>query len=254
VKITPGIVYEENILWSRLNVDDTEGHAWFKILAKDPDTGATTALVRYEAGYKAPKAESEVYSDNLFLSGGLTDGTRSFGKYTYLYRPSGTSYGPIKVREDTTKFVITGGKGEKSSGKSLFVQNIDTGPWDPAPYKGPGHPGMSRTLRVDKKANCSIGWRVNPRPWQSYPNKTVVHEFVEEVFVVEGENVDYYGDIESWVYWRPGMYMHRPPYRARHGHTFKYKVPFKVFVKHHSTHPSEPHDAVEGIPAPTLAQ
>ena len=106
---------------------------------------------------------------------------------------------------------------------------------------------LAMTLRVDKEAPCVVAWHVAPRVALTYPNKSMVHNCVEEVFCVDGENVDYYGDVEGFVKWRRGAYFNRPPFLGRHGHSLKTRPPFKVIVKFHSLKEAEPHDIREGI-------
>ena len=251
MKVLPGIVYEENLLWLPYLAEHTAGHAWLKVLGRDPETGAAAALVKYEAGYKAPAAVSGVYSDSLYIAGELVDGGRTCRNLSYVYRPAGSRIGPIEAKKETVKFIITGGKGEKGSKSPVFIENIDSGPWEGHPYLG--NIMLSRELRRDKVANCTIAWHVSSQIVHSYDNRSMVHDVAEEAFVVEGENTDYYGDTESMVLWRRGMYIHRPPFMGRHGHTFKIALPFKVFVKFHSLDPASPHREVVGVD-PTFAE
>jgi hypothetical protein len=251
LKVLPAIVYEENLLWMPYLAKHTEGHAWLKVLGRDPETGASAALIKYEAGYTAPAAKSTAYSDSLFIAGELVDGGRRCRNLTYSYRPAGSEIGPIETKQETIKFIITGGKGEKSSETPVLIDNIDSGPWEGHPYLG--NVMLSRELRRDEIANCTIAWHVSSQIVHSYDNKSMVHDVAEEVFVVEGKNTDYYGDTESMILWRRGMYLYRPPWMARHGHTFKIELPFKVFVKFHSLDPAKPNREVVGV-EPTFTE
>ena len=250
MKLAPGIVYEENLLWMPYQAKHTEGHAWLKILAMDHDTGAAAALIKYEAGYKAPKTTSRVYSDALYIQGELVNGDKTCTNLTYQYLPPNSAIGPIEAKQETIKFIITGGKGERCSKKPVFMQNVD-GPvgWKNNPYYVHQKDVLSKTLREDKEANCTIGWRVFPKVALTYPNQTQYHAFAEEVFCVDGENVDFDGDVEGFIKWRRGMYICRPPNMSRHGHSLKTRTPFKVIVKHHSLKPSEGSDRKEGLPS-----
>ena len=109
------LVVESSIHWHPLKVPGAAGKAWIKVFGRDPATGATACIVKYAKGFRAAASKSQVYSDTLYLSGSLTEGTRKFGKYSYQYRPPGSRIGAIVANEDTVKFVITGGKGEKCS-------------------------------------------------------------------------------------------------------------------------------------------
>ena len=125
MKVLPGIVYEENLLWVPYNANHTSGHAWVKILGKDQETGAAAALIKYEAGYKAPKAVSTVSSDALYIQGALVDGNKTHTNLTYEYRPPGTSFGPLEAKEDTVKFAFMGEE-ERSARRSRSTSRTST--------------------------------------------------------------------------------------------------------------------------------
>jgi len=247
LKRTPEIVYEENFLWRPYQQEHTGGHAWLKVLAMDHETGASAALIKYEAGYKAPRGVSSVCSDSLFISGELTDGNKLCRNGTYSYRPPRTGFGPIEARQDSLRFVITGGREERCSRVPVFIQDVNSGPWDAHPYLA--NVMQLRRLRQDKEAGCTIDWQVHSKVILARENTIVGHDHVMEVFCVEGENVDFNGDVEGFVIWRRGMYIHRSPFRSRDGHSVKTGGHLKLLVKSHSLEPYKPLEVTHGLPS-----
>ena len=247
MKRTPEIVYEENILWMPYLAKHTEGLAWLKVLALDHETGAAAALIKYEAGYRAPKTRSTVYSDSIFIGGELVVGGTTFKNGSYHYRPAGVVYGPLEAKRETLRFVITGGRGEKASRTPVVIEDVNSGPWDAHPYLASVM--QFRRLRQDRVANYTVDWQVHSKPVLVRENTIVGHDHVMEVFCVDGENLDYNGDVEGFVTWRRGMYIHRSPFRSRDGNSVKTGGHLRLFVKSHSLEPYKPLEVVQGLPS-----
>ena len=256
MKKTPYVfAYEQNIAWAPLTQKDSEGRAWIKILGKDPETFARAALIKYEEGFRSKRALSTVYSDTVFLSGRLKYGDKACKRGTYIYRPSGVEYGPIEAVEETTRFVITGGRGDRCSKEPIFVDDIDGDslPWQPAL----GGARLGKTLRADKEARTILVYQLTMKPITHYSDESIVHHGDEECFVIEGESVDYLGDIECFVKWGPGTYLYRPP-NNRHGNSVLYGNPNKFLVKFYDVDVASVHmppfDLVKGIPPPSFEE
>src|ERR1700722_181548 len=90
-------VYEPNLAWEPLKIPNSEGKAWIKILSMDWETSEKTLILRYEPGFKMPKSTTKEPTDVFVLEGEMKDGQRNYKKWTYHYRPPGTSYGPIET-------------------------------------------------------------------------------------------------------------------------------------------------------------
>lgn len=67
------LLYTSLLRWEPLVVEGSEGLAWIKTLAKDEETGARTALVKFDPGYKQAKSIGQGAADIYELEGG--DGT-----------------------------------------------------------------------------------------------------------------------------------------------------------------------------------
>ena len=255
MKSTPGyLVVERNISWVPLKSKGGSGAAWIKIFAKDAQTGATAALVKYEKGYRAGKTVSKVYSDSIILGGRLTDGTRTLVKNSYLYRPPESEYGPILAEEETVKFVITGGKGELCSTKPIFIEDVETKATGKMDLGGPW---SMNVLRRDKVGDVTVTYQVAHRSGIVKDELTWVHAHTEEAYYIEldGPTQDYLADIDGWVVYDSPCYIYRPPNSYRHGSP--HYNPCKLFVKYYSAslpYVFERHDVTKGIPAPELVE
>ena len=242
MKIVPySITNASNFKWARFDVKGSEGKAWIKIFAKDPENGAAAALVKFDAGFTAPKAISTVFSDTIVVEGEMQLGDKVCRKHSYYYRPEGAEYGPIKVQQDTTRFVITGGRGEKSSGVQVFIQNVEgnSPPW--AKFDNPGAreepPWQEKILRTDLKANVVVQWNLSLSFHTYATGKQWVHPATEEAFCLEGEGYDYCGEAETYAQYLPGSYIYRPAGETFHGGPITYKTPRRLFVKYYDANP-----------------
>ena len=195
-----------------------------------------------------PKATSKVYSDAIFISGKMRLGDKTCHKGTYYYRPSGVEYGPTVAEEETVKFVITGGVGDKCSKVPIFVNDVESEeiPWkidDVQNLEG----RMFKRLRTNRDAGCQVIYQVTSRPTVNIPNEVGGHPDVEEVYVLEGEFTDYYEENEAWLISGAGTYVYRPPL-SRHGQSVLARIPAKFFVKFYHPDLFERRNPVKGIP------
>ena len=232
MKVTPGyLVLEKSVVWNPMATEGAIGKSWIKVFGRDPGTGATAALVKYEKGYTASEAVSQVYSDTLCISGKMKVGDKTFTKSSYGYRPAGVKYGPYSADEETVMLVITGGTGEKSSREALFVQDCH------ATTGGNSHMGSDwskLTLRVDEEANCTLVYQICHKAGIFNPGQTWIHPHYEEAYFVEchGPTHDYLGEVLGHVVYDQPCYLFRPP-NSRHGNA-QYS-PSIIFCKYYST-------------------
>jgi hypothetical protein len=235
LKRTPyALTYAPNYKWAKLEVPNSEGQAWIKILGKDQDDGATAALVRYDAGFRQMKSVSSRYSDAIVVEGGpMRMGDKVLNRLTYYYRPAGVEYGPIEVDQETIRFVITGGRGEKANPNPVHIQNIEQ---DAPPFEESerGSAWSEKTLKIDDTANYLITYQLANMFTMFRPGKQWVHAEIEEAYCIEGAGWDYVGEVETFVKLLPGTYIHRPPNETFHGTATTIEVPRRLFVKYYS--------------------
>jgi hypothetical protein len=128
------------IRWEPFSVPGSVGYAWMKTLSKDEETGARTALIRYEPGFRAPASDAVWPMDIYTLEGSMDCGDLSYGQDTYHYRPAGTKVGPISTDEGITRLVFTADSKDpaKSTTDEIFVPNVVTDlPPDPPSLYAP---------------------------------------------------------------------------------------------------------------------
>lgn len=233
MKRTPyALTYAPNFKWAKLAVPNSKGQAWIKILGKDEENGAKAALVKYDRGFTQEAGTSEVFSDSIIVEGNMRLGDQECGKLSYWYRPAGHEYGPIKCHEDTTRFVITGGRAEEGSETPVFMETVEgeDPPWEPSERSTAW---SEKTLRIDEKANCLITYQLANMFTMFLPGRKWVHPAVEEAYCIEGAGWDYVGEAETFVKLRPGTYIYRPPNETYHGTATTFEVPRRIFVKYY---------------------
>lgn len=233
MKKTPyALTYAPNYKWAQLKVDVARGQSWIKILGKDHETGATAALVKYNRGFTLDKGTSDVFSDSIVVEGRMTLDGQACDRLSYWYRPAGTTYGPIVAEEDTTRFVITGGRGEEASDTPVFIDNVEgeDPAWEPSERSAAW---SEKTLRVDEKANYLITYQLANMFTMFLPGRKWVHPAIEEAYCIEGAGWDYVGEVETFVKLLPGTYIHRPPNETFHGTATTIEVPRRIFVKYY---------------------
>ncbi len=226
-------LYTHMMRWEPLATKNAQGNAWIKTLSKDEETGARTALIKYDPGFKQEAAVAEWPSDIYVLEGEMRCGSRLYNKGTFHYRPAGTEIGPIESVNGITRIIFTSDEKDKSSGEEIFMQDTSTMPWGPtySHIDPTGEMGGTRKLREDPEQRVTIiihGFWV---PQQSLPGEGHRHDHQEEAFTLEGEFEDYLGDVNGHVKWVPGTYICRPPNGSLHGDTIKHVVPMSNIIR-----------------------
>jgi hypothetical protein len=261
------VLYSHLIEWEPLQVRGGHGYAWIKTLGKDDETGARTALIRYDPGFRADAGVSTWPADIYTLEGAMTAGERTYREHTYHYRPAGTPIGPAEAPEGVTRLVFTADSKdpERSSSEEVFVQNVvsDLTPqppgfvFEPAAGAGAGDPSARvyskgllppdpstteldsqatmrwmKILRLDPKAEISFRVQRVLRPGiRGAAGEIHVHPYLEECFMVSGDNLDYSGDIDGHWRWIPGVYVCRAPGEGFHGDSLKLDDNYYLIVR-----------------------
>lgn len=233
MKLTPAyLVVENSIQWHPLQIEGASGKSWIKVMGRDPQTQATAALIRYEAGFRAPATTTSVYSDSLVLSGVLQEGEQRHGKYAYHYRPPGTRIEALRTDVETVRFVITGGVGERCSSTPVYVEDCEKAATE-ASYMGDAW--AIKKLRFDETADCVLLFQICLKTGIVDEGITWVHPHIEEAYFLEHGSeptLDWLEEIGGYVRYDSPCYLYRPV-NSRHGSA--HYAPCKLFVKYYST-------------------
>jgi hypothetical protein len=193
-----------------------------KVLSFDPDTGASTQLIRvlaWDLAHYLPVDE-----EFFVLKGGMCIEDTDYTVHNYGFLPAGYQHRKLSSREGAELLVFYSGAPNLIDGPSppgfydetRLIQRIDAFdlPWE----RGGQDPGISdlqawrKVLRLDPAGQCRSFLlaglpeglhkaREKPMEWHSYS---------EEMFLISGDIPCHCGIM------RPGAYFWRPP-RLRHG-------------------------------------
>jgi hypothetical protein len=227
------IVYAHLMRWEPLTVPNSKGRAWIKTQNIDRETGARSALIKYERGFTHEGGTSEFPADIVMLKGEMTCGDRTYSEGTYHFRPKGSSTGPVEAKNDCVRLVWS--EDDPNAVKAqdeVWIQDYNALEWARS-YTNPGDPekGSTKILREDKEAGVTVLISGAFKPDMVLDGKADVHDHVEEVYTIDGTIEDYFGDVDGHVLWMEGMYVYREPFTSAHGDVLKTGLPQMIFVK-----------------------
>ena len=218
------VTHSDNLIWEPLHIEGAEGEAFVKVLGRDEENGARTALVKYEAGFKHPKRTSRSYADIYVLEGEITDGDKTLRRGAYQYRPTGTEFGTVESSIGCVRFVRTGGIDDTNcSPDEILIPNAEWDDWQSHPTFSAVH--LIKVLRQDEAAQLHLSLIMGYKEGMVH-DSTQWHDHGEEVFVISGgEFTAYEGDVEGRYLLSPRTYIARQPYKSRHGFSYNVKPP-----------------------------
>jgi hypothetical protein len=182
-----------------------------KRLSFDADTGASSGLVRYPAGWRRPgpihyQADDEFY----VLSGDLTISGTTYTEHCYGFLPAGftqvdasTEAGALVMRWVSDGAAPVPGQGLHDERRLVRYLNMFEQPWT-----GNFHPqfplGAGRKWLRRDPVTTDETWILGTLPLRNgrRPEK---HPVVEEMYLISGELIGPQGVM------RPGAYFWRPP-------------------------------------------
>jgi hypothetical protein len=218
--------------WEPLRVEGSEGKAWIKSLAMDPEDGSRTVLFKFDPGYRQAAATSDLPADIYVLEGGMKCGELVFGVDTYHYRPAGTAFGPIESPEGCTRLVFTQGGDRKSPAEAVFVQDVKQLPWGADTLDVQAQRRGQKTLRLDEESGIWVRTGVIWEPGlRGLDGMVERHDYQEEVYTLEGALWHYLESVDGRVLTAAGTYSCRAPHESWHGDTITIDVPIRVVVR-----------------------
>lgn len=205
-------------------------NAKIKVLSEDKDSGASSLLVRYPAGYSRQGAEYLTVDEELFvLQGSLQINDKDYTEMCYAHLPAGF---PRKVQissEGAIVLTFLSGSPTTESGKaaaadydgSRLVTHIDSLRTRPSndltklgvevtPEIEAGFVGFSFLLFREDPHTHDQTWMLSAPPlWQG--GVVEIHPVVEEMYLVTGDMAADRGLMKAGAYfWRPPGMAHGP--------------------------------------------
>ena len=193
----------------------------YKMLSIDPDTGACTMTVRFDAGFAMPPGFSLSESELITMHGRLKVGDRTYGPGLYLFMPPGVSIPSISTEEGCVGLLMynTGAPSfvesdEDADGANraglIQIESFDRMPWQvPTLFPQTASGCLIKVLRMDEKTHAlSFLYSMVPGFWQ---DNISYHDCSEEAYHIYGTSwMMQFGDLPT------GGYFYRPAY-INHG-------------------------------------
>lgn len=193
-----------------------------KILSLDDETGASTAIVRYPAGWRRDDEEYLTADEEMFLlDGDLQINDIDYRTYGYAYLPAGHVRRRAASQNGAVVLTFYEGEPKRGVGGETFredgglVEHIDTNlqEWQPVTHDPKVPTGLlSKTQRVDPDTGDRT-WLNARNPGgvvDGFMGSREYHPVVEEMYILGGDLF-----MERGVL-RPGAYFWRPP-DVQHG-------------------------------------
>jgi hypothetical protein len=210
------LVHAPELPWTGLPASGWPAGAEVRLLSRDAETGALSAVLRLPAGWRRPAGHLVSDADLLVLSGSVRIGDHVRGLGWYEYTPPGATQEPWTVGEECELFFaprtgtpdfVAGPGGPASDDVSLAI-DTETVPWMLTPIPGPPAGLTLKILRRTPEGGTL--WLSSTVRDFDYP-KIEYHDCAEESFNLYGDI--WLGNSGTMV---PGSYFWRPPYIA-HG-------------------------------------
>lgn len=189
-----------------------------RMLSLDEQSGASSTLLRYPAGWRQVDPQALTADEELFvLAGSLTVGDVRHERYGYAHLPAGFVR-PAMASTDGA-VVLTFFSGEPRAGSAVaqgadearLVEAVNAfdGPWT-----GNFHPqfpaGAGRKFLRQDPHDGEQTWVLGTMPLR-WGRRAEKHPVVEEMYLLAGELVGHVGTMRAGAYfWRPEEEWHGP--------------------------------------------
>jgi len=207
-------IQQQDLPFERVDLGADRGESRRKQLSTDADTGASSSLIAFSAGWRR-RASSHVLADEelYVLSGDLTLSDVTYTEQCYCFLPSGYTHSDSYSERGALVLAFSSAERERIAGEaprgsvdeSRLVKCLNM---FAVPWTGNFHPqfpvGAGRKwLRRDPLIGDDT-WILGTLPLRNgrRPEK---HPVVEEMYLISGELIGPQGVM------RPGAYFWRPP-------------------------------------------
>ncbi|MDA0368764.1 MAG: DUF4437 domain-containing protein [Proteobacteria bacterium] len=215
-------IHAPDMPWDNTPLSPARADVAHKLLSLDGDTGASSLLVKYPAGWQRTAPESLAAEEEIFvLDGTLTLDGEDFGPGDYTCLPKGyprqsavSADGAVALTFFSAKPVALKNASSNDDHAHVPRQSLYGDGWD-ADYAGVNSPEIAgsgsrkKLLRTDPVTGDQT-WLMGVIP--SYREKRVEsHPVVQECYMVWGEMSGNTGLLVTGSYfWRPPEILHGP--------------------------------------------
>ncbi|WP_413469447.1 cupin domain-containing protein [Qipengyuania gaetbuli] len=222
-------VQSQLLPWQRIGAGLARPDAEYKMLSRDPDSGACTALMRYPPGWSREGPEYIEADEEFFvLDGSLEMGGEVYEADGYAFLPAGwtrqnmaSNSGVVVLAFYSCEPVLVGRAGERDLSRAVPHLKTRQMTWDMT-LNDPNlrHLGISRKdLRTDPETGertfLSLILPQSEPPAGRGPQES--HPVIEECYMIAGSLTGPPGTMHPGAYfWRPPAIPHGP-YGSRWG-------------------------------------
>lgn len=225
-------VQSQMLPWRRIGHGLARPDAEYKLLSRNPHTGACSTLMRYPAGWKRHGPEHILADEEFFvIEGSLVMDGHYYGENAYAFLPAGWSRNEMQSDEGCTLLAFysseptlvpeAGDGAAEQSERAVPVLDTAAMPWDlTLNDENLRHLGIGRkNLRTDpvtgERSFLSLILPQAEPPEHKGPQET--HPVVEESYLIAGSLTGPHGTMYPGAYfWRPPGIPHGP-FGARWG-------------------------------------
>lgn len=191
-----------------------------KLLSEDPNSGATSNIFRYPAGWVTAGKQQLVCAEELYvMAGGLTINDIEYGPGDYAYLPSGyvrqsmhSTNGAAVVTFLEGNLALASGEVPVGDGLILCVRSNEL-PWgDAVGSKLAAEAVGLKVLRLDPNGDRTWLLKIEVTDGHAFEiNGVERHPCVEETFLLSGDMAMPMGRMRDGAYfWRPPHIPHGP--------------------------------------------
>lgn len=203
-------VQSQNLPWVSGYLDAVRPGSEVKVLSEDDESGASSLLVRYPAGWRLERGGAlSADEEFLVLHGELSLGGQRYREKSYAHLPAGYARGAMSAPGGAVVLTFFSSRPLLSApavfDPARLVENVDS---FSVPYTARFHPefpaGAGRKTLYEDPITHDQSWILGTLPMR-WAERAEVHPVVEEMYLLSGESHGNRGVM------RPGAYFWRPP-------------------------------------------
>ncbi len=216
-------IQAQALSWQASDLSEVRPGVTSKLLSRDAQSGASTQIAAYPAGFQLAAGQSLSSAEELFvLDGALTMGRYRYTTHCYAYLPAGYRRGALSSAHGAvvlSMFSAGVARGAVNHSAAAAIEHRDAFDMSWASGQAGSVTGKplsatlaTKILRRDPASGeqtflyCSLPH--HPPPSKVMPGK-FTHPMVEEIFVLDGSFV--FGDVGvmgpgGYCYWREGRW------------------------------------------------